>query len=146
MEKKKRIAKASKAYCEESENCGVEVCSWEEMPGFRSFVEGDMTESQLSEQAAEEVAQLNETFRKYTEIEKEPEEGSPEFEEETARKRRADIANKIYRRACADSGRGHCFFKNFSTWQRFVHGEIGEEELYRNAVQEVRQMAAEMEN
>jgi hypothetical protein len=53
------------------------------------------------------------------------------------------IANKIYRKACVDSGMSFCFFKNFDNWQRFVHGEIAEDEFYERAREEIRKSAAE---
>lgn len=140
-----RIIHANKTYCEEhGQQEGVEICSWENMPGYNSFLNGEITESQLADQAAAEMEQFTRTFSKYTLIDKEKKEPSPD--EDPVRKERAKIANRIYRKACADSGKSFCFFKNFTSWQKFVHGEISETEFYKNVVEEIRKAVEDLQN
>jgi len=140
-----RIIHANKTYCEEhGQREGIEICSWENMPGYNSFLNGEITESQLEVQATEEMAQFAQTFSKYTVIDKEKKD--PLSDEVPARKERAKIANGIYRKACTDSGKSFCFFKNFTSWQKFVHGEINDAEFYKNAVEEIRNAVEDLQN
>lgn len=139
-EKRKRIAHAKKTYCEGAEEQGVEVCSWEDMPGWDSFMKGEINEAQLSEQAREDLAELDQTFGKY--LKNKHREGLPEAPDSNDLARgRARIASRIYRKACRDSGKNLCFFKNFLTWQEFVHGSIGEDEFYGKAMDEIRKLS-----
>lgn len=141
-EREKRISKANKAFCKASEENGIEICSWEDMPGYKSFLSEEITEDQLSEQAKQEISQIAKTFSKYTIVEKQE---TPEEKESSFRKRARD-ATQIYKKACADSGKSNCFFRNFSSWQDFVEGRIGEDTLYEKAVEEVRQLLENSEN
>ena len=144
MEKKKeRIKKANKTYCEGHDEEGIQVCSWENMKGWQKFLKGEITETQLSAEAKEELAELNAAFGKYLVPDKEstPDKGPHGKEGPLGEKVR--IANRIYRKACVDSGMSYCFFKNFATWQQFVHGEIGEDDFYERAREEIRKFAAE---
>jgi hypothetical protein len=143
--KQKRIIKANKTYCEESEQQeGVEICSWENMPGWNSFLNGEITEPELSDQAKEEMAEFAKTFSKYTVVDKDKKD--PASDEEPVRKERAKIANQIYKKACAESGKSLCFFKNFASWQKFVHGEIGDAEFYKMAVEDIRKAVEHLQN
>jgi hypothetical protein len=109
-------------------------------------MKGEMSEAELSEKAGEELAQLTQTFGKYLRKKTDKnEQALPAAEENPAQKEKAKAANKIYRKACVDSGKSFCFFKNFKTWQDFVHGEIDEDALYERAVEEIRKAAAEQQ-
>jgi len=142
-EKKKRIARANEIYCDVAEQKGIRVCSWEGMSGFDSFVDGQTTEADLAEQAREEMAQLARTFSKYTIV---TEKDTSVEKEKDARQVKVKAANKIYKKACTDSGRSLCFFKDFNSWQDFVDGRIGDAELYNKAVEEIEKMLAEQRN
>ncbi|MEN6441054.1 MAG: hypothetical protein ABFD97_21000 [Syntrophobacter sp.] len=144
MEKKKeRIIRANEVFCDVAEQKGMEVCSWEAMPGWEGFVNGQTTETDLAEQAKEEMAQLARTFSKYTVV---AEKDVSAEKEKEARERKVKAANRIYRKACIDSGRSLCFFKDFTSWQEFVEGRIGDDELYGKAVEEVEKLMAEQRN
>ena len=54
---------------------------------------------------------------------------------------RAEMAGRIYRKACQDAGVTIHFFQNFAIWSDFVNGRISEEELYEKAMQELRELA-----
>ncbi|MCE5334774.1 MAG: hypothetical protein LLG06_09290 [Desulfobacteraceae bacterium] len=138
-EKRKRIAHAKKTYCEGADQAGVEVCSWENMPGWDSFMKGEIDEAQLSEQAREDLAELNQTFGKYLKSDKE-ENVSETIDGSDLARERAKTASKIYRQACVDSGKNLCFFKNFLTWQEFVHGGMEEREFYQRAMEEIHKL------
>lgn len=138
---KERIIRANQIFCSVAEEKGMKICSWEAMPGWYGFVNGHITEAELTAQAEDEMAQFAQTFSKYTVVEKD---ASVEKEKE-ARQKKAKAANKIYKKACADSGKSFCFFKNFSSWQEFVEGRIGDDELYGKAVEEVEKLIAEQQ-
>ena len=143
--KQERIIHANKTYCDEHEKQeGVEICSWENMPGWNSFLKGEITESELSDQATEEMAQFAQTFSKYTVIDKEKKDPSPD--EDPVMKDRAKIANRIYKKACTDSGKSFCFFKNFTSWQKFVHGEISDTDFYKSATEEIKNAVEDLQN
>jgi len=135
-QKKERIVQANKVFCAESEKQGLKICSWENMPSWNSFVNGQINEDQLREQAQQEIAQFTQTFTKYTVVKKDT--SVEDAKNEKAKKAKA--ANKIYKKACSDSGKSTCFFKNFTTWQEFVEGRIGDGELYEKAVEEVQNL------
>ena len=145
--KLERIKKANKTYCDGHDQEGIKICSWEKMPGWQKFLKGEITETQLSAQAKEELAELDEAFGKYLRSEKdkehkEPSEKDPLGEKDDSLEEKVRIANKIYRKACVDSGMNYCFFKNFATWQEFVHGEMAENDFYEKAREEIRKIAA----
>ncbi|MEM5789219.1 MAG: hypothetical protein AAGU11_18040 [Syntrophobacteraceae bacterium] len=141
MEKRERIIHANQVFCDECSRQGIKVCSWEAMPGWDGFVNGSMGETDLSAQAREEMAQFNRTFDRYSVVNEEP----AVDEEKAAKMKKAKAANKIYKKACTDSGKSLCFFKNFTSWQEFVEGRIGDEELYDQAVQEVEKLKVEQQ-
>jgi len=140
MNKEERIKHANEVYCRECDKNGISVCSWEAQPGWNSFVGGDIDESQLSEVARQEMANFAQTFRKEAVVAEGAAKGDAEERE------KAKVANKIYKQACIESGKDFCFFNNFLTWQEFVHGEMGNDEFYQRAVEEVRKMAENPEN
>ena len=135
-----RIKKANKTYCDGHEQEGIEVCSFEEMPGWQLYMKGEIGEDELPERARKELAEMDRTFGKYLR----EDEGSSrrKDKEKEPLDEKAAIAKRIYRKACVDSGMSPCFFKNFSTWQQFVHGEIGEAEFYEKAREEIRKIGA----
>ncbi len=137
---KDRIKKANKTYCDGHEEEGVEVCNWESMPGWQMYMKGEISEEELSETARKELAELDRTFGKYLR----EDEAKPAGKEtlKSRQDERVRTANRIYRQVCVDSGLSPCFFKNFSTWQQFVHGEIGEAEFYEKAREEIRKIGA----
>ncbi len=135
-----RVKKANETYCDGHEQAGVKVCSWENMPGWQKFLRGEITETQLSDQAKEELAELDQAFGKY--LRNEGDEDLPEPAKDGPLAEKVRIANKIYRKACVDSGMSFCFFKNFATWQQFVHGEIEESEFYERAREEINKIGA----
>lgn len=140
MSEQERVKKANKTYCDAHEQEGVKVCSWENMPGWQKFLKGEITESQLSDEAKEELAELDQAFGKY--LRNEGDQDLPEPPKDSPLGEKVRIANKIYRKACVDSGMSLCFFKNFATWQQFVHGEIGESEFYEKAREEILETGA----
>ena len=141
MSMQERVKKANKTYCDAHEQEGVKVCSWENMPGWQKFLKGEITETQLSDEAKEELAELDQAFGKY--LRNEGDKDLPEPAKDDPLGEKVRIANKIYKKACVDSGKSLCFFKNFATWQQFVHGEIGESEFYERTREEILKIAAE---
>jgi hypothetical protein len=141
--KAERIKKANKTYCEGHDQEGIQVCSWENMQGWQKFLNGEINEAELSAQAKEELAELNEAFGKYLRSDEENDKSLPGPSKEDPLGEKARTANKIYRKACVDSGMSPCFFKNFATWQKFVHGEIAEDDFYERVREEIRKIAAE---
>lgn len=141
MSKTERIKKANKAYCKGHEEEGIEVCSWEEMPGWQMYMKGEITEAELSDRAREELAEMDHTFGKY--LKDNEDDSLREHQEKGRTDEKVKIANQIYKKVCVDSGMSPCFFKNFSTWQQFVHGEMGEAEFYEKAREEIRKIGAE---
>ena len=141
MSMTERVKQANKAYCDGHDEEGLEVCSWEEMPGWQMYMKGEITEEELSDRARTELAEMDQTFGKY--LRKDEEKPPREQPEKDPRDERMRSANRIYRKVCVDSGMSPCFFKNFSTWQQFVHGEMGETEFYEKAREEVRKIGAE---
>ena len=139
---RERIKKANKTYCDEHDRQGIETCCWEKMPGWQSFLKGEITEGELCEQAREELSQLDSTFGKYLRDDDDAGDRA-EAEAKDPLGEKAKIANRIYRQACADSGQSNCFFNNFSVWRQFVHGEMPESEFYEKAREEIGKAAAQ---
>ena len=135
MDTQERIKKANKTYCDKCDEEGMEVCSWEEMPGWQAYLKGEITEEELCDKAKEELANLDKAFGKYLRDDESKSEDEQPADDPSGGKRK--VANKIYRKACVDSGLSLCFFNNFATWQQFVHGEIGENEFYDKAREEI---------
>ncbi|MCL5406766.1 MAG: hypothetical protein M1398_08655 [Deltaproteobacteria bacterium] len=136
-----RIKKANKTYCDGHEEEGIEVCNWEDMPGWQMYMKGEITEAELSDMARKELAEMDQTFGKY--LRKDEEKPQREESGKGPLDERVKTANRIYKKACVDSGMSPCFFKNFSTWQQFVHGEIGEAEFYEKAREEIRKIGTQ---
>ena len=140
MSMKERTKKANKTYCDGHDQKGIKVCSWEKMPGWQKFLKGEITETELCDQAKEELAELDQAFGKYLHNDENKDHAEPPQEGPLGEK--VKTANKIYRQACVDSGMSPCFFKNFATWQQFVHGEIAESEFYERAREEISKLRA----
>lgn len=136
-----RVKKANKTYCDGHEQEGIEVCNWEEMPGWQMYMKGEISEAELSDRAKEELAELDQTFGKY--LRKDEDKPGPQQQEDRPADDKVGVAKRIYRKVCVDSGMSPCFFKNFSTWQQFVHGELGEAEFYEKAREEIRKIGEE---
>lgn len=141
MSMTERVKKANKAYCDGHQEEGIEVCSWEDMPGWQMYLKGEITEEELSDRAREELAEMDQTFGKY--LRKDEDEQHREQPKKDPLGEKVKTANRIYRKVCVDSGLSPCFFKNFSTWQQFVHGEMGETEFYEKAREEIRKIGVE---
>ena len=141
--KQERIKKANKTYCDGHDQEGIKICRWENMPGWQKFLKGEITETQLSVEAKQELAELDQAFGKYLRSDSDREKDTPEPPQEDQPAGKARIASKIYRQACVDSGKSLCFFKNFTAWQEFVHGEIGEDQFYEKAREEILKSAVE---
>lgn len=138
-DKEERAKKANKVYCDAHGKQDVEPCNWEEMSGYDKFLKGEISESELSRQAREELAQLTKSFSKYLQVDTEKE--SRAASETRSKEEKAKIANRIYRKACSESGKDLCFFKNFTAWQEFVNGDLNDDELYENAMEEIKKIA-----
>lgn len=138
---KERTKKANKTYCDGHEKEGIKICSWEKMPGWQKFLKGEITEAELCDHAKEELTELDQAFGKY--LRHDEDEDRPEPPKDGPLGEKVKTANKIYKQVCVDSGMSPCFFKNFATWQQFVHGEIGESEFYERAREEISKIGAE---
>ena len=143
--KQERIKKANKTYCDGHDQEGIKICRWEKMPGWQKFLKGEITETQLSVEAKQELAELDHAFGKY--LRSDTDKDTPKQSQEDLPEDKVKIAGKIYRKACVDSGKSLCFFKNFTAWQEFVHGEIGEDQFYEKAREEIlKSVAGEQRN
>lgn len=120
---------------------GLEVISWEDFEAWKEYVDGKITESQLSERAKTELQEISTSFGKYLVVAKEEE---PEhYKEEQEKRERAKRANKIYRRVCQEAGVKVSFFRDFGSWSDYVEGKISETEFYEKAKSEVQLMLAQ---
>ena len=63
--KQERIKKANRTYCDGHAQEGIKICRWENMPGWQKFLKGEITETQLSVEAKQELAELDQAFGKY---------------------------------------------------------------------------------
>ncbi|MGV8074919.1 MAG: hypothetical protein AB2L11_10240 [Syntrophobacteraceae bacterium] len=135
-----RAVFANKVYCKAcDENC-IKICSWENNPAWREFVDGRIDEDQLVKKAEEELKSFSETFKKYTVVR---EEDLSVSKQKDVERERAKIANKIYKRLCTEFALTPCFFKDFANWNDFVHGNISEGEFVAKAKEEAEKMAEE---
>jgi hypothetical protein len=103
-----------------------------------------ITKTHACERSKVELAQLYQVFNKYLCYDEDN--AYSEMPEDGPFGGKVKIANKLYRQACVDSGVSFCFFKNFKTWQQFVHGEIEETEFYVKALEEIREIGVEQRN
>jgi hypothetical protein len=137
---KQRVVRANQAYCEACEENGIKVCSWESFQSWKDYVDGKIDDTQLTESAANDLKEFKNVFQKYTIIhEDEPKVST----EDTIKKERAKLANRIYKKMCNESGLSYCFFKNFGTWSDYVNGNIGDLEFVEKVRLEVGNMGQE---
>jgi len=135
---KNRSVRAVELYNQACRDSGVRVRAWEEFVAWNKYVDGEIDGAQLKEEARQEIENLSRSFGKYLVIEKDD---SAEHQIDEEKKERAEQASRIYRKACKDAGVALHFFRDFSTWSDFIHGKIGEAELYERAMEELREMA-----
>lgn len=132
---RQRAVQANKIYCRACEENGVKGCSWENFSAWREYVDGEISEAQLTERASQELKQFSETFRKYAVV---PDGDHVGTQDEARKKERARNANRIYRTACTDSGMSPCFFSDFGSWSEYVRGDMDDDELRSRALKEAR--------
>ncbi|MGV8074097.1 MAG: hypothetical protein AB2L11_06040 [Syntrophobacteraceae bacterium] len=138
-----RVDRADELCCRACTEAGVKVSSWEDFVAWQKYVDGSIGESQLSEEAREEVEQFAKSFGKYVVIKKE--ETTKESKEEAEKKERIRRANKIYRKVCSDAGLNVHFFHDFTSWSGYVNGQISESDFYEKALIEVKEIAGKAE-
>ena len=137
---KARAERADEIYREICDRVGIKVCSWQGFESWQSFVDGKISEHQLSDRAKTEVEQFSGTFGKYLVMDKGDNKSSTE---ETEKRDRAKQAVKIYKQACNEAGMNFCFFNNFGTWSEYVRGNMSESEFYEKAKVELEKMSPE---
>jgi hypothetical protein len=133
-----RSVRAGELCSQACEDCGVKVCNLDEFVAWNKYVDGEIDQKKLNEEAREEIQQLAKSFGKYLVMEKED---STEHAHDQERQERAELASRIYRKACQDAGVRIHFFQNFTIWSDFVNGRISEEELYEKAMLELKELA-----
>lgn len=136
-EEQELAAKANELFHEICNEEGIRVSNWMDFPAWKSYVRGDMEDSELEEQAKIEIEDRAGTFGKYLVIKEE----EPSSVLDPAERERARRANSIYRKICKDMGLTLCFFHDFSTWSDYVKGRIDEAEFYKRAKAEAEKMA-----
>lgn len=124
--------------CDET---GVKVSSWQEFDAWKQYVEGEIEDAELTEQARREMGEFSASFGKYLVIEKEDLKYSEEEEEKRKRARRA---NSIYRQVCREAGLSLFFFHDFLSWSDYVEGKISDAVFYERARREVMQIQANL--
>lgn len=128
---RERVIRANSTYCKACEENGIQVCSWEESPAWKDFVEGKINEAELTERARQELERPGQNFEAYGITPPGTQAGPDEYRD------RAKQAGRIYRQVCVESGISRCFFQNFSTWSEYVHGRIGEAEFTDQAREQI---------
>jgi len=137
---KERAAIADVIYRKVCDDLGMRVCSWQSFAAWQEYLDEKISETDLVEKAKDELQQFSRTFGKYLVVDK----TAQKYEEKEAdKKERAKRANKIYKKVCDDTGLTACFFRDFSTWSKYVKGEIDETEFYEQAKNEVEKMLTE---
>ena len=131
-----RILHANEFYLRIFAESGVALVSWHNFSSWKEFVDGNISESQLSDQAKSEMQELSKSFGKFVFVDKNEERKRTEEEEE--KRERARQANKIYRKACRDEGFEVSFFQDFVSWSDYVEGKINEEQFYDRARAELK--------
>lgn len=119
---------------------GLPIVSWHNFSSWKEFVDGNISESQLSDQAKSDMQELAKSFGKFFFVDKNEE--RRRLDEEKEKRERAKQANRIYRKACQDAGLEVSFFQDFVSWSDYVEGKIDEEEFYDRVRAEVRQVLA----
>jgi len=101
----------------------------------------ETTKTQFGERSREELANRHQVFVKYLCHDEDKDRLAPPKDGPIEKK--VKIANKLYRQACVDSGVSLCFFRNFAAWQRFIRGEIEENEFYLKAIEEIHKLGVD---
>lgn len=138
-DQRERALHANEIYGKACEESGIRVFSWQNFKAWQDYVDGKITDSELSEKARSELDQFSQSFGKYVVMKKDD---HKQADEETEKRKRAKRANKIYREVCSETGMTVCFFHDFLSWSDFVEGKIEETEFYERVKREIREMAA----
>jgi glucose-6-phosphate 1-dehydrogenase len=133
---RERAVLANEIFSDECREQGVKVSSWQDFTGREKFLEGEIDEFQLLEEAKTEVEELSSIYGKYM-VMKNEDDAALNLSRETLAKDRARLANRIYRRVCEEAGMELCFFNDFIPWSDYVKGAISESELYEKAREEI---------
>ncbi|MFP5213508.1 MAG: hypothetical protein ACLGPL_09030 [Acidobacteriota bacterium] len=128
---KERAAEANRTYCKVCEESGMQTCSWRSLDAWQEFVDGKIGQYQLQEKARNDLRHLG-GLSATVEVEI--------ITDESLRKNRAKLANRMYRKVCEEAGLGSCFFANFGTWSDYVQGRIGESEFIEGAKLEAQKL------
>ncbi len=131
-----RACRADEVFTEACNEHGLNVGSFEDFVAWNKFVGGEINETELVEQAKEEIDEYSSTFGKYLVIRKDDD------HEEAKKRERARQANRIYRQVCDEAHIAVCFFRNFSAWSDYVEGKIGDSEFREKAKLEIEKMAS----
>lgn len=137
---KERAVRAGEIYSRLCEEAGIGSLCFENFEAWKAFVEGEIGESQLNEEARKEVEEFSRSFGKYLMVDSR-EDRRQEREEEEKRER-ARRANKIYRKVCSECGMQVCFFQDFSSWSDYVEGRISDEAFEQRARAEIEKIRA----
>lgn len=135
-----RTLLANEFYLRIFKESGLPIVSWYEFSSWKEFVDGNISESQLSDQAKLEMQELSKSFGKFVFVDKNEE--RRRLDEEQEKRERAKQANKIYRKVCQDEGLEVSFFQDFVSWSDYVEGKIDEDEFYDRARAEVKRVLA----
>lgn len=136
----RRTLLANEFYLRTFKESGLPIVSWHEFSSWKEFVDGNISESQLSDQAKLEMQELSRSFGKFVFVDKNEE--RRRLDEEKEKRERAKQANKIYRKVCQDEGLEVSFFQDFGSWSDYVEGKIDEEEFHDRVRAEVKRILA----
>lgn len=132
-----RSVRADELCSQACEDSGIQLHTLGEFTAWNKYVDGEIDQNKLNEEARQEIEQLAKSFGKYLVVEKDD---AREHEHDREKQERAELASRIYRKACQDAGIKVHFFHNFTIWSDFVNGRIGEEELYEKAMLELKEL------
>jgi len=135
-----RSLHANEFYLRIFKESGLPIVSWHDFSSWKEFVDGNISEAQLSDQAKLEMQELSKSFGKFVFVDKNEE--RRRLDEEKEKRERAKQANKIYRKVCQDEGLEVSFFQDFVSWSDYVEGKIDEEEFYDRVRAEVKRILA----
>ncbi len=136
-EEQGRAIKANELFQKKCEENGVRVANWMDFSAWKSYVNGDLAEPELKEKAKKELEDIAKKFGKYLVIKEEEPSSIKKFPIELERAR---LANKIYKKICAEMGITLCFFSDFAAWSDYVKGKISEAEFSEKARAEAEKM------
>lgn len=135
-----RTLHANEFYLRIFKESGLPIVCWHEFNSWKEFVDGNINESQLNDQAKLEMQELSKNFGKFVFVDENEDRRSLDKEKE--KRERARQANKIYRKVCQDEGLEVSFFQDFVSWSDYVEGKIDEDEFYDRARAEVKRILA----